>query len=47
MRELLSGLFSYPFIQRALVADGQRLQAWLFHKVFDIDHAEDIKKAEL
>lgn len=33
--------------QRALVADGQRLQAWLFHKVFDIDHAEDIKKAEL
>lgn len=32
--------------QRALIADGCRLKAWPFSKVFDIDHADDIKKAE-
>ena len=32
--------------QRALVADGLRLQAWPFSKVLDIDHASDIQKAE-
>lgn len=32
--------------QRALIADGRRLKAWRFSKVLDIDHAEDIKKAE-
>jgi len=32
--------------QRALVADGFRLDAWLFSKVLDIDHASDIEKAE-
>ena len=32
--------------QRALVADGLRLQAWSFSKVLDIDHASDIRKAE-
>lgn len=32
--------------QRALIADGCRLKAWPFSKVFDIDHAGDIKKAE-
>ena len=32
--------------QRALVADGLRLQAYPFSKVLDIDHAEDIEKAE-
>ena len=32
--------------QRALVADGLRLQAWPFSKVLDIDHADDIAKAE-
>lgn len=32
--------------QRALIADGQRLQAYPFAKVFDIDHASDIEKAE-
>lgn len=31
--------------QRGLIADGLRLQAHAFGKVFDIDHAEDIKKA--
>ena len=32
--------------QRALVADGLRLQAWPFSKVLDIDHVTDIRKAE-
>ena len=32
--------------QRALIADGFRLQAWPFAKVFDIDHVSDIQKAE-
>ena len=32
--------------QRALIADGLRLQAWPFTKVFDVDHASDIVKAE-
>ena len=32
--------------QRALVADGLKLQAWPFSKVFDIDHVSDIRKAE-
>ena len=32
--------------QRALVADGMLLKAYPFSKVLDIDHAEDIKKAE-
>lgn len=32
--------------QRALIADGCRLEAWPFSKVLDIDHASDIEKAE-
>ncbi|MBQ7472085.1 MAG: NTP transferase domain-containing protein, partial [Prevotella sp.] len=32
--------------QRALVSEGFHLQAWVADKVLDIDHAEDIKKAE-
>lgn len=32
--------------QRALINDGQRLKAYKFSKVLDIDHASDIKKAE-
>ncbi len=32
--------------QRALIADGLKLQAWPFSKVLDIDHASDIAKAE-
>lgn len=31
--------------QRGLIADGLRLKAHAFGKVFDIDHAQDIKKA--
>ena len=32
--------------QRALVADGEKLKAYAFSKVLDIDHATDIVKAE-
>lgn len=32
--------------QRQLVADGLKLQAYPFGKIIDIDHAEDIAKAE-
>lgn len=32
--------------QRALVEDGLRLEAWPFSKVMDVDHADDIVKAE-
>ncbi|MDD5824794.1 MAG: sugar phosphate nucleotidyltransferase [Prevotellaceae bacterium] len=32
--------------QRALINDGQRLKAYKFSKVLDIDHASDIRKAE-
>lgn len=32
--------------QRALVASGSRLKAFVFSKVLDIDHASDIAKAE-
>lgn len=31
--------------QRALIADGMNLQAYPFNKVLDIDHADDIRKA--
>lgn len=32
--------------QRALIEDGQRLKAYLFPKILDVDHAADIAKAE-
>lgn len=32
--------------QRALLAEGHPVKAWPFSKVFDIDHASDIQKAE-
>lgn len=32
--------------QRALIADGLNLKAFVFDKVLDIDHASDIEKAE-
>ena len=32
--------------QRALINDGQRLKAYKFSKVLDIDHASGIRKAE-
>ena len=33
--------------QRALVSDSFRLKAWPFSKVFDIDHASDMQKADV
>lgn len=33
--------------QRALVADGMRLRAFPFSKILDVDHASDIRKAEV
>lgn len=41
-----NGLSRMRNFQRALVAVGQRLHAFPFSKVLDIDHAEDITKAE-
>ncbi len=32
--------------QRALLTDGLQLKAWPFSKVLDIDHADDVQKAE-
>lgn len=32
--------------QRGLIRDGRKLKAFAFSKVMDIDHAEDIVKAE-
>lgn len=32
--------------QRALIGEGQRLRAYLFPKILDVDHASDIAKAE-
>jgi hypothetical protein len=32
--------------QRQLVYDGLKLQAYPFSKILDVDHAEDIQKAE-
>lgn len=32
--------------QRALIEDGLKLKAYKFSKILDVDHAEDIKKAE-
>jgi hypothetical protein len=32
--------------QRELINDGLRLQAYRFSKILDVDHVDDIKKAE-
>jgi hypothetical protein len=32
--------------QRGLIQDGLHLRAYPFSKILDIDHAEDIQKAE-
>lgn len=33
--------------QRALLADGRKVKAWEFSTVLDIDHTDDIRKAEI
>lgn len=43
---LESGQSRMRNFQRQLVADGLKLKAYPFSKIVDVDHAEDIKKAE-
>ena len=45
-RCLESGQARMRNFQRQLVADGLNLKAYPFPKIVDVDHAEDIKKAE-
>lgn len=45
-RCLEQGVSRMRNFQRALVADGFALQAYPFPKILDVDHAEDIRKAE-
>ena len=40
------GLSRMRNFQRQLVSDGLQLEAWPFSKIVDVDHAEDIAKAE-
>ncbi len=42
-----SGMSRMRNYQRQLIADGLCLKAYPFQKIVDIDHAEDIRKAEL
>lgn len=46
-RCMASGMSRMRNFQRQLVADGLKLQAWPFHKIIDVDHADDIAKAEV
>lgn len=46
IRCIESGQSRMRNFQRALVADGLRLVAYPFSKILDVDHAEDIQKAE-
>jgi hypothetical protein len=41
-----SGVLRMRNYQRQLIADGLKLKAYPFEKIVDVDHAEDIKKAE-
>ena len=42
-----SGMFRLRNYQRQLVLNGLKLKAWPFSKIIDVDHYEDINKAEL
>lgn len=42
-----SGISRMRNYQRQLVKNGLKLQAWPFSKIIDVDHQEDIDKAEL
>ena len=43
---LSNGVSRMRNYQRQLIADGLNLKAYPFKKIIDVDHAEDIKKAE-
>ena len=45
-RCLENGVSRMRNYQRQLIEDGLRLKAYPFKKIIDVDHAEDIKKAE-
>ena len=42
-----AGICKMRNYQRQLVENGIKLQAWPFTKIIDVDHQEDIRKAEL
>ena len=42
-----NGIHRMRNFQRQLIEDGFRLKAYKFNKILDIDHVEDIKKAEI
>lgn len=46
-RAISQGMSRMRNYQRQLVAEGLRLKAYPFSKIIDVDHAEDITKAEL
>lgn len=46
-KALSQGMSRMRNYQRQLVADGLTLKAYPFNKIIDVDHAEDIGKAEL
>ncbi|MDR1632711.1 MAG: NDP-sugar synthase [Dysgonamonadaceae bacterium] len=43
---LENGMLRMRNYQRQLIADGLKLKAFPFDKIVDVDHAEDVKKAE-
>ncbi len=45
-RCICSGMSRMRNFQRQLIADGLRLKAFRFSKILDVDHVEDIAKAE-
>ena len=42
-----AGIFRLRNYQRQLVENGLKIKAWPFSKIIDVDHQEDILKAEL
>ncbi len=44
---LKNGVSKMRNFQRQIIKDGLKLQAWPFSKIIDVDHQEDIYKAEL
>jgi NDP-sugar pyrophosphorylase family protein len=45
-RCMKSGMSRMRNFQRQLIVDGLKLKAYKFSKILDVDHADDIKKAE-
>ncbi|MDD2436651.1 MAG: NDP-sugar synthase [Massilibacteroides sp.] len=45
-KAIASGMFRMRNYQRYLIQEGLKLKAYPFSKIIDVDHAEDIQKAE-